>query len=145
MSLFGFAKDIGRKIFGHESEADQKVREFLEGDNPGINDLDVKYQDGIIELSGNADDPEAVEKAVLMAGNIAGVGQVKIHGLKSPPLRTDVDYYEIVSGDTLSKIAKKFYGDANAYNQIFEANREVIKDPDLIFVGQKIRIPKMVA
>jgi len=145
MGLFGFAKDIGRKIIGKESEADEKVREFLEGDNPGINDLGVKYSDGVVELSGTADDPEAVEKAVLMAGNIAGVGEVKINGLSSPPLATEVDYYEIAAGDTLSKIAKQFYGDADGYPKIFEANREVIKDPDQIFVGQKIRIPKQSA
>lgn len=145
MSLFGFAKDIGRKVFGKESEADEKVREFLEADNPGVEGLGVKYTDGVVELSGSADDPEAVEKAVLMAGNIAGVSEVKVQGLTSPPLRTDVEYYEIVSGDSLSKIAAKFYGDANAYPAIFDANREVIKDPDLIFVGQKIRIPKNVA
>ena len=47
-----------------------------------------------------------------------------------------------MKGDNLSKIAKKFYGDANQYNKIFEANREVIKDPNLIYPGQKIRIPK---
>jgi len=145
MGLFGFAKDIGRKIIGKESEADEKVRELLESDNPGIKGLGVTYRDGVVELSGSADDPEAVEKAVLMAGNISGIGEVKISGLVSPPLSTDVDYYEIVSGDTLSKVAKQFYGDANAYSKIFEANREVIKDPDLIFVGQKIRIPKQIA
>ncbi|MCI0420990.1 MAG: LysM peptidoglycan-binding domain-containing protein, partial [Acidobacteria bacterium] len=44
--------------------------------------------------------------------------------------------------DTLSKIAKHYYGDANAYPKIFEANREVIKDPNLIFPGQKVRIPR---
>ncbi len=78
-------------------------------------------------------------------GSRASVVKVKINGLVSPPLSTDVDYYEIASGDTLSKVAKQFYGDANAYPKIFEANREVIKDPDLIFVGQKIRIPKRIA
>jgi 1-acyl-sn-glycerol-3-phosphate acyltransferase len=52
-----------------------------------------------------------------------------------------VEYYEIVSGDTLSGVAKKFYGKGSAYMRIFEANREVIKDPDKIYVGQKIRIP----
>ena len=51
-------------------------------------------------------------------------------------------YYIIKSGDTLSAIAKQFYGDANTYPKIFEANREVIKDANLIFPGQKIRIPK---
>lgn len=145
MSLFGFAKNIGRKIIGKESEADEKVRDFLESDNPGIQNLGVKVHGDVVELSGETDDPEAVEKAVLMAGNIEGIGEVKVQGLKSPPISEDVDYYEIQSGDTLSKIAKQFCGDPNAYPAIFEANRQVIKDPDQIFVGQKIRIPKNLA
>ena len=48
----------------------------------------------------------------------------------------------IVAGDNLSKIAKHFYGNPNLYPQIFEANQEVIKDPNKIFPGQKIRIPR---
>lgn len=51
-------------------------------------------------------------------------------------------FYVIEKGDRLWALAKRFYGDGNAYRRIFEANREVIKDPDLIFVGQKVRIPK---
>ena len=54
---------------------------------------------------------------------------------------SDVEYYEIQSGDTLGAIAKRYYGNANDYTKIFEANQEVIIDPDKIFVGQKIRIP----
>jgi len=49
--------------------------------------------------------------------------------------------YEVVAGDTLSKIAKKFYGDANKYMKIFEANKDQLKDPDKIKVGQKLKIP----
>jgi LysM repeat protein len=50
--------------------------------------------------------------------------------------------YEVVGGDTLSKIAKKFYGDANKYMKIFEANKDQLKDPDKINVGQKLKIPE---
>lgn len=49
--------------------------------------------------------------------------------------------YTIVSGDSLSKIAKREMGNANAWQKIFEANKDVIKDPNKIFPGQKIRIP----
>jgi nucleoid-associated protein YgaU len=49
--------------------------------------------------------------------------------------------YTIESGDSLSKIAKHFYGDASKWRQIFEANRDIIKDPDLIHPGQTIKIP----
>jgi hypothetical protein len=50
--------------------------------------------------------------------------------------------YEVVSGDTLSKIAKKFYGDAAQYMKIFEANKDQLKDPDKIQVGQKLKVPE---
>jgi len=49
--------------------------------------------------------------------------------------------YVIKSGDSLSKIAKAYYGDANKWNEIFEANRDKIKDANMIHPGQKIIIP----
>jgi len=49
--------------------------------------------------------------------------------------------YEVKSGDNLSKIRKQFYGDANEYMRIFYANRDQLKDPDMIKVGQKLAIP----
>ena len=145
MGLFGFVKDIGKHLFGKEAEASEKIREEIEHDNPGISGLDVKYEDGVVSLSGKAASAEAMEKAVLMAGNVKGVSEVKVDGLEAPPQSGDVEFYVIEKGDTLSAIAKQFYGDANAYPQIVDANREVIKDADLIFPGQKIRIPKAVA
>lgn len=50
--------------------------------------------------------------------------------------------YEVVSGDSLSKIAKRFYGDAQKYPKIFEANRDQLKDPNVIQPGQKLKIPE---
>lgn len=49
--------------------------------------------------------------------------------------------HEVVAGDTLSKIAKHFYGDANKYMKIFDANKDQLSDPNMIKVGQKLRIP----
>jgi nucleoid-associated protein YgaU len=49
--------------------------------------------------------------------------------------------HTVVSGDTLSKIAKQHLGDANAWPRIFEANRDVLDNPDRIFPGQVLRIP----
>ena len=91
--------------------------------------------------TGKATSAEAMEKAVLMAGNVQGVSDVKIDNLQAPAVQKKVEYYLIKKGDTLSAIAKQFYGKANDYPKIFEANREVIKDPNLIFPDQKIRIP----
>ncbi|MEO7385391.1 MAG: LysM peptidoglycan-binding domain-containing protein [Gammaproteobacteria bacterium] len=55
------------------------------------------------------------------------------------PIATKI--YEVVSGDSLSKIAKREYGDANQWKRIYEANRDLLKDPDRIFPGQKLQIP----
>jgi len=56
-------------------------------------------------------------------------------------LKVPETIYAVVPGDTLSKIAKHYYGDANKYMKIFEANKDQLKDPNVIQVGQKLRIP----
>ncbi|WP_295388536.1 peptidoglycan-binding protein LysM [uncultured Thiodictyon sp.] len=142
MGLFDFVKDVGKKVFGSDAEAGDKIKAEIEKDNPGITGLKVSYDNNVVSLSGTAASPEALEKAVLIAGNIHGVSEVKTDQLSAPPQTAAVDFYIIKKGDTLSAIAKHAYGNANAYPRIFEANREVIKDPDLIFPGQKIRIPQ---
>jgi nucleoid-associated protein YgaU len=58
-----------------------------------------------------------------------------------PASETVTRTYTIVAGDSLSKIAKKIYGDANRWKEIFEANKDKIKNPDLIHPGQVLKIP----
>ena len=141
MGLFDFVKEIGRKLFNRDEEAAEKIKKHIEESNPGIEDMQVTFSQGVVSITGKATSAEAMEKAVLMAGNVQGVSEVKIDKLQAPPVQAKVEYYIIKKGDTLSAIAKQFYGKANDYPKIFEANREVIKDPNLIFPGQKIRIP----
>ena len=50
-------------------------------------------------------------------------------------------WHEVAKGETLSKIAEQYYGDPSLYPKIFEANRDILDDPSLIRVGQKLRIP----
>jgi nucleoid-associated protein YgaU len=142
MGLFDFVSNIGKKIFGSEAEAADKIKDFFEQDNPGVNDFQVTVKDGVATITGEAASAEAKEKAVLMVGNLQGVTEVQADNLTAPAASGQVEYYVIKSGDTLSAIAQKFYGKGSAYPRIFEANREVIKNPDLIYPGQKIRIPK---
>jgi hypothetical protein len=59
-----------------------------------------------------------------------------------PKLAVPPRIYEVVAGDTLSKIAKTFYGNASDYMKIFEANKDQLKDPDKIRVGQKLKLPE---
>lgn len=153
MGLFDFARNIGEKLFSSDDDAPEKIRERLDSPNPGVNISDIKYDDGTVTMAGTAANNTAKEKAVLIAGNVKGVetvvaDDVLVRNADGTPVAAEeetaveVEYYEIQSGDTLSGIAKKLLGNAMDYPKIFEANREVIKDPDLIYPGQKIRIPK---
>jgi nucleoid-associated protein YgaU len=58
-----------------------------------------------------------------------------------PPVAPAPRTYEVKSGDSLSKIAQKHYGNGNLWRKIYEANRDQIKDPDVIHPGQKLIIP----
>lgn len=141
MGLFDFVKEIGHKLFNRDEDAAEKIKKHIAETNPGIDGLGIEFNSGVVSISGQALSAEAMEKAVLMAGNVQGVSEVKIDKLQAPPVQKKVEYYLIKKGDTLSAIAKHFYGKPNDYPKIFEANREVIKDPDRIFPGQKVRIP----
>lgn len=141
MGLFDFVINQGKKLFGAGDDPAAKIKQEIEAANPGIKNLNVEFKDGQVNLSGEAASAEAMEKAVLIAGNVQGVAGVTADQMQAPPQTGKVEYYVIQSGDTLSAIAKKFLGNASAYPKIFEANREVIKDPNLIYPGQKIRIP----
>ena len=80
----------------------------------------------------------------MIVGNVKYIESVNDDGLTGPQGQTQAakpKVHEVQSGDTLSKIAREYYGDANAYNRIFEANRDVIADPDKIYPGQKLKIP----
>jgi len=144
MGLFDFAKGIGNKIFGSKDDdekASEKLTKHIEEDNPGISNLQVTVEDGIASIKGEAESPTAFEKAILMAGNALGIAEVQAEEFIAPKQTEEVQFYEIKKGDSLWKIAEHFYKNGNDYRKIFEANKEVIKDPDLIFPGQKIRIP----
>lgn len=149
MGLFDFVANVGKKLFGSDApkeDAATKIKAEVESGNLGIKNLEVGLDKGVCTLGGDCPSGEAMQKAVLLAGNVQGVSSVDIRNLRVPPAtpaEESVEYYVIQKGDTLSKIAKQHYGDANKYPAIFEANREVIKDADLIFPGQKIRIPKL--
>lgn len=141
MGLFDFAADIGKKLFGDEDDPSEKIQQHIESDNPGVEGLKIEVKEGVAKVSGKAKDQSAFEKIVLMAGNVLGIGEVKADELEvEESTEVKVEYYVIEKGDTLWGVAKKFLGNGSKYNKIFEDNREVIKDPDLIYPGQKIRI-----
>lgn len=145
MGFFDFLKDVGTNLFGGGDEA-VEIKEMLTkelGDK--ITNLNVTFDDGAVTLSGECDSVATREKAMLLSGNIKGVEKVDADGLSAPAPKVEepTTYYTVKRGDSLSLIAKRHYGDPMKYKQLFEENKEIIKDPNLIYPGQVLRIPKL--
>ena len=124
-----------------EPDAAKKLKEHIEKNNPGISDLQVEVNDDVATISGSAADQAAYEKAVLIAGNVEGVGMVEASAV-AHPAAAEAEFALVQDGDTLWGISERAYGNGARYTEILAANREVIEDPDLILPGQKIRIPR---
>lgn len=105
-----------------------------------IEGLKVEFDANIATVHGTVKSNEVREKIILALGNTVDVAQVddRLEVLEPEP---EARFYVVVKGDTLSKIAKAEYGDYKKYPLIFEANRPMLKDPDLIYPGQTLRIP----
>lgn len=102
--------------------------------------LGIRVDNDKATITGQVGSQEEREKIVLLVGNTEGIGSVDDQ-LKVERPEPEAEFYEVKSGDSLSKIAKQFYGDANKYNVIFEANRPMLKDPDELYPGLKLRVP----
>jgi len=144
MGLLDFIKDAGANLFGRGRDETEEINDLLITTFGGqITNLKVEFQDNVVTLYGACDTQATKEKAMLLAGNVKGVAAVNDVYFTVPAAVEETEYYVVVPGDSLSKIAKEHYGNAMKYPEIFEANREVIKDPNLIYPGQKLRIPKI--
>ena len=146
MGILDFVKDVGRQIFDTDAEAADNIKQHLEIKTTGISDLDVQFDDGVATICGDCDSQAVKDNAILIVGNIKGVEKIDADGLLAPEPKPEepeqkAEFYTIVSGDTLGGIAKRYYGKASAYTRIFEANRDIISDPNKIYPGQTIRIP----
>ena len=145
MGFFDFAKDVGRQLFDTDKEAADNIKQHLDIKLTGVKNLDVTFDDGVATICGDCANEATRNSAVLLAGDVKGVEKVIADDLKFPEPKEEekekVEYYEIVSGDTLGGIAKRFYGKASQYTRIHAANKELIPDPNKIYPGQKIKIP----
>jgi nucleoid-associated protein YgaU len=143
MGLLDFIKDAGASIFGGGRDEAEEINNLLSSTfGEQITSLKVEFEDSVVKLYGSCDTQATKEKAILLAGNVKGVAAVNDVYFTAPAAVEETEYYVVQPGDSLSKIAKEYYGNAMKYPEIFEANREVIKDPNLIYPGQKLRIPK---
>jgi nucleoid-associated protein YgaU len=168
MSLIKFLKDAGEKLFGGKDakaapasapaaapaatpaatapNADERaakaIEDYIRSQGLSASNLKVAFDGAAatVTVSGEAPDQQTREKIVLCCGNVAGVEQVKDEMTVTKSSETS-RFYTVKSGDTLSKISKEMYGDANKYMKIFEANKPMLKDPDKIYPGQVLRVP----
>lgn len=122
-----------------EARKADELEEYLEKLGMG-DDVDVRFDDGTVFLSGSVPDQATLERVVLAVGNVEGVEKVDEDLDVSEPAEA-AQMHTVQSGDTLSKIAEQYYGDANRYPEIFEANKPMLDDPNLIYPGQVLRIP----
>jgi nucleoid-associated protein YgaU len=146
MGLFDFFKrDKGKEIFADNDDAEKKAQavrnEIRRLGLPG--DINVAVQGGKVKITGNVPDEATRRKLIMIVGNVKYIEAVDDSGITGgQPEARQPKVHEVQSGDTLSAIAKKHYGDANAYQKIFEANRPMLKDADDIYPGQVLVIPE---
>jgi nucleoid-associated protein YgaU len=148
MGLIDFVKEAGESLLEKVGEgraaAGQAVSKRIQDLGLSVDGLKVDVDGDKAVLSGKAASQAEREKAVLAAGNTQGVAQVEDQlSVASSEAAPESRYHRVVSGDTLSKIAKQYYDDAAKYPEIFEANQPMLKDPDKIYPGQVLRIPPL--
>ncbi len=114
----------------------------IQAQNVQISGLSVNYNGATdtVTLSGTAKTQEDRERARLAVGNVQYVATVEDNIEVEAPA-PESRFYTVKSGDTLSKIAKEMYGNAD-YMKIFNANKPMLSDPNKIYVGQVLRIPE---
>jgi nucleoid-associated protein YgaU len=166
MGLLSFIKSAGEKLFGTgeakaaeaavasaptpenvaalSRAAGDAIIGYIRAQGLPADGLDVAFDatSATVTVSGVVDDQATKEKILLCCGNVAGVTQVDDMLTVANPA-PEAQFHVVVSGDNLSKIAKTFYGDANKYPVIFEANKPMLSHPDKIYPGQVLRIPPL--
>jgi nucleoid-associated protein YgaU len=142
MGLFTFLKEAGQKLFGKEVKAAEQAAAADPAKKAEVDRAAATAIENYVQTLGLkiTDDQANKEKAILAAGNVEGVSGVDDQ-MTVAVAAPQAKFYTVVKGDTLSKIAKEFYGNANEYMRIFEANKPMLTDPDKIYPGQNLRIP----
>ncbi|SOD78075.1 peptidoglycan-binding protein LysM [Spirosoma fluviale] len=155
MGLLSFFKGVGEKIFHKDQVAPaptqaetvepvraQALLDHVKQLGLAYNSLTVKTKGDTVTITGSVKSQEDAEKIALAVGNVEGVSAVD-NQLSVDQPTPEGKFYTVKSGDSLSKIAKEVYGDPMKYGVIFEANKPMLKDPDLIYPDQVLRIPQL--
>ncbi|OSY88678.1 peptidase M23B [Tenacibaculum holothuriorum] len=155
MGIFSFIKNAGAKVFGigktteeEAAEKSAKLRDAITSLELEVADLGIEVADDKVTLSGEAADLATKEKVVLVVGNTEGIASVEdnmtVAEVEVVEEAAMAQFHTVERGDSLSKIAKEYYGDAMKYPVIFEANKPMLTHPDKIYPGQVLRIPPLV-
>lgn len=160
MGLFSFIKNAGAKVFGigktdaeaaaeaaeaklkAEAAAAASLQETVGDLQLQVENLNIHIVDDTATITGMAYDQATKEKVVLVVGNSNGIATVDDQ-MTVEHAEPEAQFHTVVSGDTLGKIAKNYYGNAMKYPVIFEANKPMLIDPDKIYPGQVLRIPAL--
>ena len=160
MGLFDFAGSVGSSLgkaigLGDDDASAKELSTSLRDHGVTIEKGVITVKGDTVTITGQASSQAEKEKAILILGNTKGVAHVDDRISVSAPAAspssagaapaaqqsTPSTLYTVKEGDTLSKIAKQFYGDTNRYHELFEANKPMLKDPDKIYPGQVLRVP----
>ena len=146
MRLLNFVKEAGSKVVGKNNEEQaESIKNTIVKAIPEADNIKLKLDEGKLTIDGEVKNMEICEKIITIAGNHEGIAKVenniKIEGLDIA--EDKIKLYTVVKGDTLGGIAKKVYGDSSKYKQIFEFNQPMLKNPDLIYPGQVLRMPEL--
>jgi len=137
MGLFSFIKNAGAKI-GIGKSVEEEAAEAAEA----IKVANEAAAQKMIKTT--SDLGLEVQSMQVVIGNTNGIAQVDDQmEVEVQVQEPEAVFHAVVSGDTLSKIAKKVYGDAMKYPVIFEANKPMLTHPDKIYPGQVLRIPAL--
>ena len=151
MGLFSFIKNAGAKVFGigktTEEEAKEaavknaaKLSNAVEALGLNVENLNIQIDGDSATIYGEAENQATREKVVLVVGNTSGIASVDDQ-MTTAVQEPEAKFHTVVSGDSLSKIAKVYYGNAMKYPVIFDANKPMLTHPDKIYPGQVLRIP----
>lgn len=149
MGLF----DLFGKSF--EDKVNEAITEIKAMDL-GVRHLGAQVNDKVVTLTGEAPSRDVATTAMQKLDELVSPDNI-INTIKvdkpapEPEVLVEVEaeveppterYHMVAAGDTLGHISQKYYGKAGAYMKIFEANRDILDDPNLIKVGQKLKIPE---
>jgi nucleoid-associated protein YgaU len=145
MGLFSFLKGAGNNSIDTSAENKANANQLVNSIQSfgfDVTDLDVELDGDTAKVWGTAADQATREKVLLTLGNTKGIANVEDNMTTAVP-EPEAKFHTVQSGESLSLISKKYYGDAMKYNEIFEANQPMLKDVNKIYPGQVLRIPNL--